>query len=549
MFFQKAWDVVGPDITKAVLHFFSSGYILKEWNQTLITLTPKIECPEKPSQFRPMSLCNVIYKVVSKCLTNRLKIILKDLVGPYQNAFVPKRLMGDNCLLAHEVMTYIKRQKKGFNMYAILKIDMNKAYDRVRWDFVEWLLNTMDFPTQWRHWIMQCVTTVSYSILVNGEPSQAFKPKCGLKQGDPISPYIFILVMELLSKMMIKLEKEGHVQGVKITRGSPSISHLFFADDSLFCFKADNFSCKKVRETIDIFCRVSGEAINFDKSSVIFSPNTPAPLKQVLKGILGTPSSDTLGRYLGCNVEVDGRSSQDFQPLMEKVQKKITSSKHISLSPAGRLILINGIMAALSSNILAVFLLPKSITKKLSSMLMHYWWKGSEKIKGICWVKRSTLNMPKGMGGIGLRNMEFYNKALLVKQALRIHQNPQLLVAIVMFSAYKRSSLEAGLTDSIHPRASWGFRGLARSIHSMKDGFGKVISRGNSNIAARDWIPSRNIQFKQNRIEEVQMPILVKDLFCANARAWNTHLIWKTFERSTAKEILKIHVAVADFED
>lgn len=215
-------------MSHAVLHFFQSGYILKEWNYTLIALIPKVECPENLAQLRPISLCNVIYKIISKCITNRLKQILQDLVGPFQNAFVPRRLMGDNCMLAHEILTHIKRQKKGYNILAILKIDMNKAYDRVKWEFVEWLLNTMGFPARWRHWIMQCITNVSYSILFDGEPTQQFKPKCGLRQGDPLSPYIFILVMEVLYKMMINLEEKGHVQGIKIARSTPSISHLFF---------------------------------------------------------------------------------------------------------------------------------------------------------------------------------------------------------------------------------------------------------------------------------------------------------------------------------
>ncbi|XP_021857652.1 uncharacterized protein [Spinacia oleracea] len=549
IFLQKAWDVVGNDITKAVLHFFSSGYMLKEWNHTHIALIPKVNCPEKASQFRPISLCNVIYKVVSKCLTNRLKQLMNDLVGPYQNAFVPKRLMGDNCLLAHEIMTYIKKQKKGYNRYAILKIDMNKAYDRVSWDFIEWLLDAMRFPAQWRHWLLQCISTVSYSILVNGEPTVVFKPKCGIRQGDPISPYIFILVMEMLSKMMVCLEKEGHITGIKIARGSPSISHLLFADDSLFCFKADNYSCLKIRETIDLFCSISGEAINFEKSSVIFSPNTPGPLKNVLKGILGTPSADSLGKYLGCNVEVDGRSSQAYQPLIEKVQRKITSWKYMHLSHAGRIILINSILAALCTNILAVFLLPKSITTRITLMLMHYWWKGTMEKRGVCWVKRAVLEKPKGMGGIGLRNLELYNKAFLMKQAVRIHQNPKLLVAQVMTSAYKKTPLEAGLENSVKQKTSWGFKGMVRSVQSMKEGFGKVIAAGNSLISHCYWVPSREIKLKNNHVQNESRPVRISDLFCNNSRDWNSCLIWKTFEKSSAKEILNTYISKDAHED
>lgn len=142
-----------------------------------------------------------------------------------------------------------------------------------------------------------------------------------------------------------------------------------------------------------MFCSISGEAINFDKSSVIFSPNTPGPLKHVLKNILGTPCADKLGRYLGCDVEVDGRSSKDFQPLIEKIQKKITSWKHLALSLAGKIILINSILATLSVNVLSVFMLPKNIANKMYSMLMQFWWKIKKDNKGICWTKRTVLEI------------------------------------------------------------------------------------------------------------------------------------------------------------
>lgn len=366
---------------------------------------------------------------------------------------------------------------------------------------------------------MQCITTVSYSILVNNEPSEPFKPKCGLRQGDPVSPYIFILVMEVLSKMMLKLERDGQVKGIKVSRASPSISHLFFADDSLFCFKANEDSCKKVRETIDLFCNISGEAINFDKSSVIFSPNTPADVKNELKQILGTPCSEKLGRYLACDVKIDGRSVKSFQPLVDKVQKKILSWKHLCLSQAGRLIFINSILAALCSNILAVFRVPKKITDMIDSKLLRFWWKGSSDVKGICWTKRTVLELPKGMGGIGIHNLEKFNKALLVKQAVRIHNNPDLLISKMYQSVYKKSPVEAGLNSDIHYKATWGYRGLCKSVYEAGKGFGKVIYKGNTKINQPDWLPSKKVEIRDQSDLERNKIARVNDLFSGMRRS------------------------------
>lgn len=118
-------------------------------------------------------------------------------------------------MLAHEMMNFVKKRKKGKEFTGILKIDLNKAYDRITWDFLEKVLRAYNFPETWIRWIMQCISSVSYSILVNGEPSESFKPKCGLRQGDPLSPYLFILCMEVLSKKMISLQDSGDVTELK----------------------------------------------------------------------------------------------------------------------------------------------------------------------------------------------------------------------------------------------------------------------------------------------------------------------------------------------
>ena len=120
-----------------------------------------------------------------------------------------------------------------------LKIDMYKAYDKVNWHFLGWLMDSMNFPAKCRHWIMQRVSIVSYSILINGEATKVFKPTCGIRQGDPLSPYLFILVMEAFSRIISGVEKKGRINGLQLSRRSPSIFHLFFADESLLFFKAN----------------------------------------------------------------------------------------------------------------------------------------------------------------------------------------------------------------------------------------------------------------------------------------------------------------------
>ena len=160
-FYQNYWSIVKKDVLQMVHAVFHSGFLLKSLNYSFITLIPKTLTPEKVSQFRPISLCNVTYKIISKVLVNRLKPIMDSLVTLYQNAFIQGRQITDNIILAQEVFEYMKRKHKGKWGYGALKIDMNKAYDRLSWNFFKAVMLTMAFSCKWISWVSQCVSTVS----------------------------------------------------------------------------------------------------------------------------------------------------------------------------------------------------------------------------------------------------------------------------------------------------------------------------------------------------------------------------------------------------
>ena len=136
LFYQKFWHIVGDDVVNAVLDFLNNGVMLPDLNHTNIVLIPKVKNPEKMSEFRPISLCNVIYKVISKVLANRLKQVLPDIISPTQSAFVPGRLITDNVIVAYEVLHSMHVRKKGKTGALALKLDVSKAYDRVEWLFL-----------------------------------------------------------------------------------------------------------------------------------------------------------------------------------------------------------------------------------------------------------------------------------------------------------------------------------------------------------------------------------------------------------------------------
>ncbi|XP_028121690.1 uncharacterized protein LOC114318912 [Camellia sinensis] len=223
-FYHKYWAVVGPHVCTVVLSFFLGGHLLKELNHTNLVLIPKVSHPVKLSQFRPISLCNFTLKIITKILANRLKQILKSIISPNQSAFVPGRMIQDNSIEAHEAFHFLKHKRMGRAGFMAIKLDFNKAYDRVEWDFLLELMRRMGFAPKWIQWVSECITSVIFSIFVNGEKRAAFTPSCGLRQGDPLSSYLFILVADVLSKLINHNLHMEAILGFKINRHCPTLS-------------------------------------------------------------------------------------------------------------------------------------------------------------------------------------------------------------------------------------------------------------------------------------------------------------------------------------
>jgi hypothetical protein len=194
-FFQNFWHLCGDDVFMAAKDWLQRGYFPSSLNETNICLIPKCDSPKSMKEFRPISLCNVLYKVVSKLLANRLKKVIHKCISEEQSAFVEGRSITDNALIAIEIIHALKRRTRGVKGELALKIDISKAYDKVDWGFLKGVLIRMGFSDTWVQWMMLCVSSVNYSALVNFEKVCPIHPGRGLRQGDPLSPYLFILVV------------------------------------------------------------------------------------------------------------------------------------------------------------------------------------------------------------------------------------------------------------------------------------------------------------------------------------------------------------------
>ncbi|GJU28851.1 RNA-directed DNA polymerase, eukaryota [Tanacetum coccineum] len=248
-FFKKYWKCIGPDFCEAVEQFFKHGSFSKGCNSSFIALIPKVMDAKHVNDYRPISLIGSVYKVVTKSLANRLAMVIANLVSDTQSAFVANRQILDGPFILNEVLDWCKRKNKQAMFF---KIDFAKAYDSVRWDYLIDVLEAFGFGSIWCNSIRGTFGFSKAPILVNGSPSDEFHLHCGLKQGNPLSPYLFILVMESLHLSVNKAVGEGVFKGIQLHE-SLVLSHLFYVDDALFMGEWSNSNLSGIINILKCF--------------------------------------------------------------------------------------------------------------------------------------------------------------------------------------------------------------------------------------------------------------------------------------------------------
>ena len=410
-FFQRHWDLCGDEVTDIVLCVLSGVDSPEEINKTFIVLIPKIASPKNLGQFRPISLCNVIFKIASKVLANRLKLILPDIISEEQSAFVPGRLITDNFISAYECLHYMKTRKVKGNKFCALKLDMMKAYDRLEWSYLRAVMLKLGISTRFTDTVMRCVTSVSFSVMFNGGCWDEFRPRRGIRQGDPISPYLFLLAAEGLSCLLKTSNPAESIHGITVAPGAPQVNHLLFADDSLLFFDATPEMAMRVESILQKYCAASGQRINKDKSSIFFSKGCSDMMKQEIKQTLDVQNEKLSGKYLGLPSDVGRTKEGSFKYLKDRIWKQVQGWMEKALSVGGKEVLIKSVAQAIPTYSMACFKLPRGLCQHINGLLRKFWWGSKKGERRTAWVSWDVMSQPKYMGGMGFRDIELFNLA------------------------------------------------------------------------------------------------------------------------------------------
>jgi hypothetical protein len=264
-------------------------------------------------------------------------------------------------MIAMEVVHALKRRTRGQKGELALKIDISKAYDKVDWGFLRGMLVRLGFSDKWVRWMMMCVSTVNYLVLMNFDKVGPIHPRRGLRQGDPLSPYLFILATEGLTALIKQSLGRGDLHGIKTCRGAPLVSHLLFAGDCFLFCRANIAEATHLMSLIDTYSAASGQEINLSKSQVFFSRNLSKAAQEDLSGIMGVKHVIGTGTYLGFLSMVGRSKKATFGYIKDKIWKKINSWRGRALSKAGKDVMIKSVLQSIPSYIMSVYMIPDSV--------------------------------------------------------------------------------------------------------------------------------------------------------------------------------------------
>nr|XP_009761667.1 PREDICTED: uncharacterized protein LOC104213819 [Nicotiana sylvestris] len=366
-FYQICWEIIEEDVVQMVKAFFCGQRLPKSVTHTNLVLLPKKKEVMTFVDMRPISLSNFVNKIFSRVIHDRLVELLPNIISEEQAGFVNGRSIVENVLLTQEIITDIRlRTKAGPNV--VIKLDIEKAYDKLSWLFLTKTLRKVGFPETFIGLIFDLIGNNWYSVLINGQPNGFFKSSRGFKQGEPLSPTLFILAAEALSRGLNSLHTNLYFCGFGMLKWSPKINHLSYADDTIIFCSSDETSLRLVMEVLQAYESSSGQLVNKTKSATYLHHLTDNEVINKVERITGIRRQCFPMTYLGCPIFYARRRGDYYQGLITKVMDKLQSWKDKLLFVGGRAVLIANVMQSIPIHMLSAVNPPNYVINKLHSI-------------------------------------------------------------------------------------------------------------------------------------------------------------------------------------
>jgi len=360
-FIKFCWDILKGDVVSAVQRFAEGGSWPKGTNASFITLVPKVANPQQLNDLRPISLVGCVYKIISKILNSRLKRVLNKVIDPRQSAFLEGRGLLDSVLVANETIEKVKRKKKEC---VVFKVDYEKVYDSVSWEFIYYMLGRLGFCGKWIEWIKNCLESSSISVLVNGSSTTEFKPLKGLRQWDPLAHFLFLIAAEGLVGVVRQAEEKMLVESIEVGEKRVKVSMVQYANDTLFFYKALIQSVLTLKAIMKCFELALGLKVNYSKSKV-GGVGVNMNQTMIFASILNCDIMKAPFSYLGVMVGGNHKICVFWEGMLIKLRSRLSAWKGKSLSLAGRLCLIKSVLTSLPLFYVSIFCMPTTMVREM----------------------------------------------------------------------------------------------------------------------------------------------------------------------------------------
>ncbi|XP_071699246.1 uncharacterized protein [Rutidosis leptorrhynchoides] len=458
-FIKHFWEILKNDIFNFVDDFMKSGHLPHGSNSSFITLIPKVDNPVNVKDYRPISLISATYKIVAKILANRLAKLL------------------------------------------VFKVDFEKAFDSVDWRYLDFMLGQLGFGVKWRSWIKACLSSARTSILVNGSPTSEFSITSGLRQGDPLSPFLFIIVMEGLHLTMKSAVSNNLIKGVTI--GNLNISHFLFADDVAIVSEWNSQDLDNILMVLEYFHLVSGMRINLQKSK-LYGIGVEMDQVDLMASRCGCEAGNTPFKFLGLLIGSNPNRRAHWQHLTDKFDSKLSLWAANLLSIGGRYTLIKSVLGSLGIYYLSLFRAPISIIKSLEKKRARFFWGGCKEKRKMAWIKWEQTIASLENGGLGIGSILSFNLSLLLKWKWRLVRCTSSLWARTLVAIH---GIKAGFGNR-GCKTSGVWSNIVASIKSLHDSGNipedtlhlKLGNGRNTKFWKDKWLGNFTLESKFNRL-------------------------------------------------